>query len=86
MPISYQYEPKRQKTYIWTCAPLKIRIKSAHSRSLIRIFTRRVFTAKDAMFLPADNEDSDQTARIWDFVGAYLRSTFLDVVAHLSIQ
>ena len=40
-----------------------MQISPAHSRSLIRIFTGRIWIANDAQFIHADNEDSDQTAR-----------------------
>ena len=38
--------------------------KPAHSRSLTRVLTGRIWLAKDAKFLEADNEDSDQTMRM----------------------
>ena len=34
-------EPKRQKTYLWICAPSEDSDQPVHSRSLIRIFTGR---------------------------------------------
>ena len=45
-----------------TCAPSEDSDQTAHSHSLIRIFTERILVAKDAKFLHAHNEDSDQTA------------------------
>ena len=43
--------------------------------------------AKDAKFLHADNEDSNQTARmrslIWVFVGCTSEGTFSHVVSHI---
>ena len=48
---------------IRTCAPSEDSDQPAHSRSLIRIFMGRTWVAKDAKFLHADNEDTDQTAR-----------------------
>ena len=60
------------------CAPSEDSDQPAHSRSLIRNFTGRIFlTAKNAKFLHADNEDSDQPAHphrlIWVFVGRIRR-------------
>ena len=46
----------------------------AYSSSIISIFTWGIVIAKDATFLHADNEDSDQTVRmrrlIWVSVGS----------------
>ena len=35
------YEPQRQETYLWTCAPSEDSDQPAHSRSVIRIFPVR---------------------------------------------
>ena len=42
--------------------PAKIQISCAFS--FIRICARRILASKDAKFLLADNEDSNQTARM----------------------
>ena len=55
---------QRQKTNLRTCAPSENSDQPAHSRSLIRIFTGRILNSKDAIFLHADNEVSNQTARM----------------------
>ena len=52
---------QREKTFLWTCAPSE----DSDSRRVIRFFTKRILNlAKDAKFLHADNEDSDQNARM----------------------
>ena len=52
-------EPQRQKTYLRTCAPSEDSDQPAHSSSLVRIYTGRIWGAKMATFLHVDNEDSD---------------------------
>ena len=47
-----------------TYAPIEKSDQPVHSRNLVRIFTGAFWLAKDAKFLPAMNEDSDQTARM----------------------
>ena len=54
------YEPQ----YLQACAHNKDSGQPAHLRSLIRIFSGYIWIAKDAKLLHADNEDSDQTARM----------------------
>ena len=54
-----------------------------HSCSLIIIFTERVWIAKDAKYLQADNEDSNQTAQLslrWVHMP---EGTFSQVVTHV---
>ena len=67
------YEPLRQKTYLRACAPSEDSDQTAHSRSLIRIFTGRILNSQGCNFLRSDNEDSNQTALmrrlIWVFGG-----------------
>ena len=50
--------------YIRTCAYSEDSDQPAHSRRLIWIFTGRIWIARDAKLLHADNEDSDQTVRM----------------------
>ena len=47
-----------------TCAPGEDPDQTVHSHSLIRIFTRGILDSQGCKVLHADNEDSDQTARI----------------------
>ena len=58
------FEPQNQKRTFGHLRPAKI--QTAHSRSLIRIFTGRILIAKDAkffcFFFHADNKGFDQTA------------------------
>ena len=51
------YEPQGQ-------TPSKDSDQTAHSRSLIRIFTGCIWIAKNATFLHAVNEGADQIARL----------------------
>ena len=47
------------------CAPIEDSDQPGHPPSLIRVFAvRSMGSAKDPMFLSADNEDSDQTGRM----------------------
>ena len=50
---------QHQKMYLWTCAPSKDSDQRAHSRSPIKTFNGdwRIWIAKDAKFLHANNED-----------------------------
>ena len=41
-----RFEPQRQKTYLRTCAPSEDSDQPAHSRSLIRTFTRRILDSQ----------------------------------------
>ena len=64
---------KRSFWHFEMCTQQRDSDQTAHSRSLIRIFTVRIRIDKGAKFLHADNEDSEQAARmrrlIWVFVG-----------------
>ena len=42
----YPFEPKRPKTYDWICVSSEDSDQTAHSRSLIRIFTGRILDSK----------------------------------------
>ena len=57
-------EPPRQKTYLRTCMSSENSNQPVHSFNFIRIITGRIWLAKDAKFLNADNQDSNQTARM----------------------
>ena len=46
LPLIESLEPQRQKTYLWTCAPSEDSDQTAHSRSLIRIFTGRILDSQ----------------------------------------
>ena len=64
-------EQQRQKTFLQTRESSEDSDQPAHSRSLIRIFTGRIFMiAKGAKFLHADNEDWSDCA---DALGAHVR-------------
>ena len=45
--------------YLRKCAPSEDSDQTAHSRSLIRIFTGRIWIANDAKFLRAETENSN---------------------------
>ena len=69
MGIYYIYIwPLLEKTYIPTYVSSEDSDQPAHSRSLIRIFTKRIFDRQECEgflgFFHAGNEDSDQTARM----------------------
>ena len=55
-------EPQRPKTSSGAYALSEDSDQTAHSCSLIRIFTGAFWIANDTKILQADNEDSDQTA------------------------
>ena len=62
-----------EKRAIWHMRPVKIQI-SLRIRAVWSEFSLGAFwIAKVAKFLHADNENSDQTARIWVVVGAHVR-------------
>ena len=68
-------EPQLQKTDHRTCAASEDSNHPTHSRSLIRIFTGSILDSQGWKFLLADNEDSDQKARICRLIS--LRWTYM---------
>ena len=83
------FEPKRQETYPRTCAPSEDSNQPAHSRSLIRIFSGRIFD------LQGCNASSCGQRRLWsDCADAHAdlnlrwaniwEWTFSHVVAHFT--
>ena len=55
-------------------------IWAAMSESVpLDIFSGRIFTARDAKFLYADNKDSDQTVRMRRLIWAFVECTYLQV-------
>ena len=77
------YVPPHQKTHPWTLAPCEDSDQPAHSHRLIRIFTGVFGIAKDSKFLHADNEDSNQTARMRRLIWICVGCTCLKVRFHM---
>ena len=69
------FSPQLQENYFWTRVPSEYSDQPAHSRSLISIFTGRLFwVVKDAKFLDPDNEDLCACADWFEFpLGAHVR-------------
>ena len=63
-----------------TCSLSKDSDQPMQSHSLIRIFTRAFWIAKDAKFLHADNDDSEQTARIRGLIRIFVGRTCQKVI------
>ena len=53
-----------QKTYLRTCAQRRFRSACAFAQSDLNLRWAHFAIAKDVKFLHADNEDSEQTARM----------------------
>ena len=63
IPICMKTQLAAMSEYLRKCAPSDDSDHTAHSRSLIRIFTGRILDSQECKIsFFADNEDSDQTA------------------------
>ena len=76
-----QNEPHSRETYLRTCAPSEDSDQTAHSRSVIRIFPRRIFDSQECSFVMRTKK-TEHTARMrglsWVFVGrTYSKVCFL---------
>ena len=78
------FELNYQKTYFRTCALSKIqisrRIRTVRSEPSLGAFRK----AKDAKFLHADNEDSDQTARMRNLIRVSVVRSTESIFSHVS--
>ena len=75
--------------YLWTCAPSEDSDQHAHSRSLIRFIICHISDNQECKdLIHADNEDSDQPARMpkgtFSNVAAYLVLVKTDLCIHLN--